>query len=261
MGKLYLLLIPLVIWGCEQTFDNVVDTTAENYQLTDMIFVDHSPPIYDLKNPEDSLLKLRVIFSPQSEVSKVLFDIYASDNSKLNSSPVEMQEVSNKIYEENFILKREYPVGNYNLQFSVTGFNGINKQVAASSFYLNNGQDNIAPVISNLVCTDSIARETSFIFTITTIDSNGLNDIVSTFFKLFRPDGSIVEESPGDTLFAMNDDGDFEHFGDVTAGDGIYSYKNSFSITAPTGNWKFVFQAIDRSNSLSNVIQHYILVQ
>jgi hypothetical protein len=261
MGKLYLLLIPLVIWGCEQTFDNVVDTSTENYQINNIIFVDHDPPVYDLKNPEDSLLKLRVIFAPQSEVSKVLFDIYASNNIRLNSIPIEMQEVSNKIYENQFILKREYPIGNYIVRFSVTGSNGTNKQVAVGSFYFNNGQDNVAPVISNLVCADSIARGASFIFTITTIDSNGMNDIVSTFFKLFRPDGSIVEESPGDTLFAMHDDGDFEHFGDVTAGDGIYSFKNSFSLTAPTGIWKFVFQAIDRSNSLSNVIQHYILVQ
>lgn len=253
MGKLYLLLIPLVIWGCEQTFDNVVDTTTENYQLTSVIGIKDS---VDLKVPGDSLLTLRLIFTPQSQINKVYFDIYASDNTRLNSSPVEMQEVSNKIYEENFVLKREYPVGNYNLKFSVTGFDGKNKQVAVSSFYFNNGQDNVPPVISNLVIPDTIARGVSFVFTVTAIDSNGSNDIKSVYFVLYRPDSSIVEQSP----FFMHDDGD-PGFGDVEAGDGIYSFKNSFGVTAQTGNWRFIFQAKDRSSSLSNIIEHFLLVQ
>ena len=49
------------------------------------------------------------------------------------------------------------------------------------------------------------------------------------YFELFRPDGTVVEENPGDTIFSMHDDGNSEVFGDEIAGDGIYSFKNSFA--------------------------------
>ena len=135
------------------------------------------------------------------------------------------------------------------------------QRVARGSFNYNNGQNNVTPVISDLVCPNSINRGVDFIFSVTANDPNGLNDIESVSFKLFRPDGTIVEESPGDTLFAMHDDGDLGTFGDSTAGDGVYSFKNSFALTAQTGNWKFIFQAEDRGGSLSNIIEHFISVQ
>lgn len=258
MGKLYLLLIPLVIWGCEQTFDNVIDTTTENYQLTSVIGIKDS---VDLKIPGDSLLSPRLIFTPQSQINKVYFDIYASDNNKLNSAPIKMDEKSSKIYEETFILKREYPIGNYYIKFSVTGFDGINRQIASSSFYFNNGQDNVAPVISNLVIPDTISKGVYFNFSVMVTDSNGLNDIRKengVFFNLFRPDSSIVQASP----FYMHDDGD-PGFGDEVAGDGIFSFRNSFlqDTTTQVGNWRFVFQARDRSGLMSNIIEHYLYVQ
>lgn len=258
MGKYYLLLIPLLIWGCEQTFDNVIDTSTENYQLTSVIGIKDT---VDLKVPGDSLLSLRLIFSPQSEINKVYFDIYASDNTRLNSVPVEMQEVLNKIYEEQFILKEENPIGNYNVRFSVTGFDGKNKQVAVSSFYFNNGQDNLPPIISNLVIPDSIAKGVFFNFSVTATDPNGLNDIRpedGVFFNLYRPDSTIVQAEP----FFMHDDGD-AGFGDDVAGDGIFSYRNSFlqDSTTQVGNWKFVFQARDRSGLVSNIIEHFLYVQ
>ena len=258
MGKYYLLLIPLLIWGCEQTFDNVIDTSTENYQLTSVIGIKDT---VDLKVPGDSLLSLRLIFSPQSEINKVYFDIYASDNTRLNSVPVEMQEVLNKIYEEQFILKEENPIGNYNVRFSVTGFDGKNKQVAVCSFYFNNGQDNLPPIISNLVIPDSIAKGVFFNFSVTATDPNGLNDIRpedGVFFNLYRPDSTIVQAEP----FFMHDDGD-AGFGDDVAGDGIFSYRNSFlqDSTTQVGNWKFVFQARDRSGLVSNIIEHFLYVQ
>lgn len=262
MRKSYFLLIPLLIWGCEKTYDNLIDTSTANYQVSNIIFIDHSPPVvYDLKTPADSLLKLRIKFTEESVVNKTFFDVYASDNSRLNSSPVEMQEVTDNIYENQFILKRENPIGNYTVRFSASGLDGKTKQVAVGSFYFNNGQDNLPPVISNLVCPDSVARGVSFIFSIKADDPNGRNDILSTFFSLYRPDGTVVEENPGDIYFAMHDDGNLTVFGDSTANDGIYSFKNSFGQTSQTGNWKFIFQAIDLSDSLSNIIEHYLFVQ
>jgi len=258
MRKAYFLLIPLLFWGCEKTYDDIIDSGTDNYQVSSIAGLKDT---VDMKVPGDSLLNLRLIFTPPSQVYKAYFDVYASDNSKLNSTPVEMYKIIDDLYENQFILMREYPIGNYTVKFSAEGFEGNIKQVALGTFYFKNGQDNLPPEISNLICPDSISRGINFIFSVKTDDPNGRNDILSTFFSLYRPDGTPVEESPGDIYFAMHDDGNLTVFGDSTANDGIYSFKNSFQSTSQTGNWKFVFQAIDRSNSLSNIIEHYLLVQ
>jgi len=257
MRKYYLLIIPLLNWGCEQTFDNVIDTATENYQLTSVVGIKDS---VDLKVPGDSLLSLRLIFTPESKINKVFFDIYASDNSRLNAEPVEMQEVSNKIYEEQFILKRENPIGDYNLKFSVTGFDGINKQVATSSFYFNNGQDNVPPEISNLIMPDSVQRGNTILFTVEVSDSNGLNDVEYVFYEAYNPDGIKVVNSQGISEFPMFDDGNTSENGDVAAGDGIYTVVLTFPVSAQEGTWRFEFLARDRSKTLSNKIIHNIVV-
>jgi hypothetical protein len=58
----------------------------------------------------------------------------------------------------------------------------------------------------------------------------------------------------------MVDNGDKEGFGDEKAGDGLFSFKNSFGTTSQTGNWRFEFQAKDKSNELSGVIIHNLQV-
>lgn len=257
MGKYYLLLIPLLIWGCEQTFDNVIDTSTENYQLTSVIGIKDT---VDLKEPGDSLLSLRLIFAPQSEINKVYFDIYASDNTGLNSAPVEMQEVLDKIYEEHFILKEENPIGNYNIRFSVTDFDGKNKQVAVSSFYFNNGQDNVPPMISNLIMPDTVQLGGTILFTVEVSDSNGLNDVESVFYEAYNPDGIKIINTQGISEFPMFDDGNTQENGDVTAGDGIYTVVLTFPVSAQLGLWRFEFLARDRSKTISNKIIHNIVV-
>ena len=146
MRKFGLLLIPLLFWGCDKTFENVIDVTRENYQVT---VVSGIKDTIDLKNPSDSLLNLRLIFTPESEVNRVYFDVIDPDDSPLNSAPIEMINISGVIYENQFILKPEHPNGKYKVQFSVTGFDGENQVAAVSSFQFNNGQDNIPPFISN----------------------------------------------------------------------------------------------------------------
>lgn len=259
MRKSYLLFIPLLIWGCEQTYDNVIDTSTENYQVTSIVGIKDTINLYN--SPGDSLLNVKIIFTPESEVNKVQFSVFASDNSQLDPSPVEMIQDSLNQFANHFILSNRNPNGVYTIKFSAVGSNGINKQVAVSNFNFVNGQDSIPPVISNLVLPDTIERNVSFIFSVTAYDENGLNDIESVNFVLYRPDNTVVEESPGDTLFTMHDDGNLVVFGDTTANDGIYSFKNSFGQTSQTGNWKFVFQAIDRSDKLSNIIERLLFVQ
>ena len=56
MKKLLFLIVPLIFWGCEKTFDNVIDVSTEKYQVTS---VTH-PASLDLKNPDDSILTVRI---------------------------------------------------------------------------------------------------------------------------------------------------------------------------------------------------------
>jgi hypothetical protein len=255
MRKAYLLLIPLLIWGCEKTYDNLIDTSTENYQLSSVVGIKDT---IDLKNPGDSLLALRLIFTPQSQVGKVFFDVYASDNSRLNSSSVEMQEVTENIFENQFILKRENPIGNYTVRFSASGNQGITKQIAVASFYFNNGQDNVPPVISNLIAPDTvtIGSDTTFIqLNLDVEDANGLSDVLSVWFDSYLPNGNPSSQNP----IALYDDG--ISGGDVTAGDGKYS---RIVILPPVGvtkgTYRWEFRARDRSGTLSNQIIHFLVV-
>jgi hypothetical protein len=255
----YLLLIPLLIWGCEKTYDNLIDTSTENFQVSDVVFIDHSLPIvYDLKIPADSLLKLRINFTQQSEVNKSYFDVYASDNSRLNASPIEMQKITETIFENQFLLKREYPIGNYTVRFSASGLDGKTKQVAVGSFYFNNGQDNVPPVISNLIAPDTvtIGSDTTFIqLNLDVEDANGLSDVLAVWFDSYLPNGNPSSQNP----IALYDDG--ISGGDVTAGDGKYS---RIVILPPVGvtkgTYRWEFRARDRSGTLSNQIIHFLVV-
>ncbi len=119
MRKTYLLFIPLLIWGCEQTYENVVDTSTENYQVSLIAGIKDT---VDLKVPADSLLSLRLIFTPQSVVNKTYFSIIASDFTQLNSSPIEMVEILDNVFENSFVLTSQNPNGNYTIKFSATGF-------------------------------------------------------------------------------------------------------------------------------------------
>ena len=256
MRKFGLLLIPLLFWGCDKTFENVIDVTRENYQVT---VVSGIKDTIDLKNPSDSLLNLRLIFTPESEVNRVYFDVIDPDDSPLNSSPIEMINISGVIYENQFILKPEHPNGKYKVQFSVTGFDGENQVAAVSSFQFNNGQDNIPPFISNTVVDPdtAVVTDTTIIFTsVEAMDSNGVNDIKEVYYIVYRPDGS----TSGAKLLLF-DDGNIEDHGDLVAGDGIYSRLIQINETNDKGTYRFEFQAEDRSGEFSNIINHFVLIQ
>jgi len=263
MRKFGLLLIPLLFWGCDKTFENVIDVTQENYQVTGVAGIKDT---IDLKIPSDSLLNLRLIFTPESIVNRVYFNVIDPDDSPLNSSPIEMVNTVGSIYENQFILKSEYPNGKYGVQFSVTGFDGESQVVALSSFQFNNGQDNLPPVISNTVINpDTVVVDTTVvIFTSVGVsDPNGASDIDKVYFIVYKPDSTT-----NDVKILMFDDGSCcpipplnQTSGDVTAGDGIYSRKIEVNENNDKGTYRFEFQAEDRLGELSNVINHFVLIQ
>ena len=255
MRKSYFLLIPLLIWGCEKTYENLIDTSTDNFQVNSLSGI---KDINLLENPEDSILTFTMTFSSGSFVSDAYFDIYFSDNSKVNSSPVEMQEIFDNTYSGQYFLGRANPIGNYTVRFSAIGIEGTAKQVALGSFQFNNGQENLPPEISNTVIDPdtAVVNDTTIIFTsVEAMDPNGASDILEIYFIVYRPDGTT-----NNSKVLLYDDGNLEN-GDVVAGDGIYSRLIQVNQNNQKGTYRFEFSAKDRLGDLSNIINYFVLIQ
>jgi hypothetical protein len=255
MRKSYFLLIPLLIWGCEKTYDNLIDTSTDNFQVNSLSGI---KDINLLENPEDSILTFTMTFSSGSLVSDAYFDIYFSDNSKVNSSSVEMQDIFDNTYSRQYFLGRANPIGNYTVRFSAIGIEGTAKQVALGSFQFNNGQDNEPPEIFNTVIEPDtvVVTEPTVIFTsVGAMDPNGASDILEIYFIAYRPDGST-----NNNKVLLYDDGRPEN-GDLIAGDGIYSRLIQVDQSNQKGTYRFEFRAKDRLGDLSNILNHFVLIQ
>lgn len=263
MNKIILLisLSLLIILGCEPEFDNVIDVNNSNYQV---LLVAPTGDITYVVG--DSVITVKIDFTSQSEVDLVTFDIVGSDGKLLNSSPVRMfdngkpengDDVSgdNK-FAEKFSLRQTDPVGKYTINFYVEE-NGNRDKVALANFNYDNGQTNVAPVISNdIIEPDTVvANDTVVILnSVMVLDPNGLNDVEQVYFIVNRPDSSTA-------LLDLFDDGDLETNGDSTAGDGIYSRLISVNQNNTKGTYRFDFQARDRGGLLSNTISHFVVIQ
>lgn len=256
MRKAILVVLPLFIWGCEPTYDNVIDTSTENYQVTSILGIKETINLYE--SPSDSVLNLRLILTPESEVNQVYFSVYASDNSQLHLSPIQMVEDSVNEFENQFILLSQNPNGIYTIKFSITGLDGKNRQVAISNFNFINGQDTLPPVISNTVIdpdTVVVTQPTTIFTSVEAMDPNGSSDILQVYFKVYKPDGTT-----NNTKIELFDDGNIS-IGDQIAGDGVYSRLIQVDQTNDKGTYRFEFQAEDRSGELSNILNHFVLIQ
>lgn len=120
---------------------------------------------------------------------------------------------------------------------------------------------NDPPVISNVVAPDTVKidpqQNTRILITVDVTDPQGLDDIDYVQFRSFLPDGREAQDSP----IQMADDGNTSVTGDEVAGDGTYSR----IIILPSsgvmpGDFRFVFQASDKSGALSNTIEHILTV-
>lgn len=255
MRKIVLLLLPIIIIGCEQTFDNIIDAVKNNYQVS---FVSPSDSI--TFREDDSLVTIRIIFTSSSEVSDVFCDVFASDNSKLNSSKIQLFDDNNdNRFSNEFPLSQYYPNGIYNIRYYVKNADETMNQVALASFKYNNGQDNLPPEIANTVVdpdTVVVNAPTVILTSVEASDPNGQNDILKVFFIVYNPDGST-----NGTELELFDDGNVDDHGDLVEGDGIYSLLIQVDQTNEKGSYRFEFSARDRGGKLGNKIDHIVLIQ
>jgi hypothetical protein len=261
MQKIALLLLPFIFIACDKTFDEIIDTTPNNYQVTSV-----SPVDSFTYQPNDSLITIRIIFSISSEVSNVFCDVIASDDTRLNESPFPLLDIGNNRFSNDFPLSEFYPNGIYNIRYYVQNHDQSLQQVALSSFNYNNGQSNLPPEIANTVVEPDTVRvtQTTLIFTsVEASDQNGASDILEVYFIVYKPDGTTNNAK---TL--LFDDGSCcplppndEPSGDITAGDGVYSRIIEVNENNDKGTYRFVFQAKDRGGKFSNMIDHFVLIQ
>lgn len=265
MKKYLLILLPFLFFGCEKDFDEIIQPKQPVYNVLATSSFDSFE-----YSENDSVVTLFIKVDTLSIISRAYCDIYSSENRKVNTTPLELFDNGNLsngdttandfIYSNKFVLSINYPNGRYNVRYYIADESHTSILAAVQTFSYDNGKNKIAPILSDLQIPDTVSRSQSFVFSVFAVDSNGLNDIEIVYFELFRPDGSQVEINP-DNKFIMHDDGNFAVWGDETAGDGRFSYRNSFSNTAQIGSWRFEFEARDRSSKLSNRIIHSLVVQ
>ncbi len=264
-----LLLLPVLFWGCEKTYDSVVNPKQNNtVQVTGIAEIDSVDYL-----TSDSVLTFAISFNSTEQIQSVQFNIVSPAGTQLNSSPITLYndgdlsahgDVSavDTTFSNKFTMSNSYINGVYIVKYYVTDIYNSSNYISAQNFVFDNGKDRFAPQISNLLLPDSVARDVVFTFFVTASDSNGLDDIALVYFELYKPDSTLVTDGNGNSIFAMHDDGNLSVWGDSTANDGIYSFKNYFSSNPPAqiGIWRFEFQAIDNSNLLSNKIIQNIKV-
>jgi len=116
------------------------------------------------------------------------------------------------------------------------------------------------PVISNLSAPDTVqivpGQVVQVLITIEVTDPQGLSDIDFVRFRSFLPNSNEAGDSP----IGLADDGNTFSTGDEVAGDGTYSRIINLPPTALRGDFRFVFEARDKSGLSSNIIEHIMTV-
>lgn len=253
-------LLAISFYACENIPHDIIDSKFADYKIVKL----ETPSTFFYSNP-DSLFTASVTIQSISSVDQVWLSVKSVDGTSYVTKQVFLTKgtatQTSTIFTAKVPMSKKVSSGKYLVEFFISDNIRVSPdnvtKVGEQVLVYNNNQTNFAPVISNLVLADNITRETPFTFTVKVDDQNGLGDISQVTFKLTRPDGTVVipnPNTPNINYFLMVDNGD-SVLGDAKAGDGIYSFKNTFGPTAQTGNWQFEFQAKDKSGAVSNVIK------
>jgi len=267
MNKISFLFIVLLMAGCSKDYNNVVDVPVTNFQVSAVGTVNTFN-----YTPSDSILTLNIKFSSIEGVKSVFCDINTPDDKPLNNGHIELLDngensangdsvSGDNIFSNKFTMSSSFSHGNYDINYYITLNDGSEKLVAQQIIKYDNGQSNIAPVISNLVMPDTVQFDQSFTFSVQAIDSNGAGDISQVYYELYKPDGTKISNSQGISKFPLSDSGDTITSGDITANDGVYTNKLTFPSGQPAGDWVFKFHAIDTGAKISNEISKTVTVK
>ncbi|MCX6150159.1 MAG: hypothetical protein NTX22_06525 [Ignavibacteriales bacterium] len=264
MKKIILLIIPLFYFGCDKIPSGVVDSKPINFQAYKII----APEIF-VYNQNDSSFTTSVKMNYSDNIRQVWLDYYSSDGKKINSNPINLVDSGNlsegdstggdNVFSVKLSLSKYDPNGKYLIEYFITdNLNHYTKIGEHNLVYFNN-QQNYPPIISNLSAPDSIQltnQEVIITLSLLVVDYNGLSDVKTAFFNSYiPPDGRPSQSNP----IIMYDDGSH---GDIASSDGLFTTQVRLPATGVTkGIYRWEFQAKDRSDSLSNIIIHNLLIK
>jgi len=263
-----LLAFPLL--SCDKIPDGIVDLSRVDYKILGV-----TAPIGFTYSQNDSAVVTSIQISNYETVSNVWCKVTSVDGTLLIKDQIPMYDNGNiafngdqtkgdGIYTAKFIMGKLNPNGSYQIEYFIE--DNIRPapenlvKAGVHIFTFNNGQNNIAPVISSENFPHAVNIGQQFTFSVKAVDPNGQSDIDSVYYKLYRPNGTLVINSQGISKFMLFDDGNTSVHGDLTAQDGIYSAVLTFPSGQPTGIWRFELQARDRGGKYSDPISHNLLV-
>ena len=258
--KIKILLTAIIVfagfYGCEKKSDLVIDpsSTTADYSVVNVTAPDTL--IYSTQNSYATVTAK--VYSSQS-----IKAVYVSvlDPSGNTFAHIEMKNIGDSVYSAEIPFSENDLKGSYDLRFTILIGNSAEKVFARATIYFINHLKDTPPVLSNLTMPDTVAIGVSFVFSVQASDSNGLSDISKVYYELYNPNGQKMKNQQGISQFPLSDNGDKNTTGDEKAGDGIFTQKLYFPQGQPTGKWKFDFTAVDRSDSLSNTITHFLEVK
>jgi hypothetical protein len=264
-------LILAILSGCDKDFEEIIDVSTTSYQVTGTSSFSSFRYVVG-----DSVITIYLNLNSSSNISSVFCDIIASDGKKLNNNPVFLldngnaangdQTAGDNRFTNRFPLSQQNPIGAYRINFYVIDRESTTKLAAVQQFTYDNGQTNVAPVIVNSVIEPDtvVVNDTIPIFcSVEASDINGLSDLEQVYFIVHRPDGST-----SGVKLDLLDDGSCcpipptnQVSGDLTADDGIFSRIIQVDQNNAKGTYRFEFQTVDRGGLLSNIINHFVLIQ
>lgn len=269
--KKYILffLLPVLIGGCEKTYNDVIDAKIISYQVISTSIESVNSDSLITYSPFDSLITIRLKINSSKDINGIYCSIVAPDGNPLNSSQIQLLDNGNavngdsaagdNIYSNKFPMSRNDIVGLYTVNFFVTDAGNSSKITAVQSFVYDNGQSNLPPQLTNLVAPDTVAvvSPKSVIFlSVVPSDPNGRRDVKSVYFISYKPDGSTSGNKN-----ELLDDGNFKLDGDIQAGDGLYSILIEVTPQNTKGTYRFDFQAMDWGGALSDILSHNIVIK
>jgi hypothetical protein len=269
----YVLLV-LLGGGCERRESTIIDTQGQTPLLAQVIVSPSSINsdtinVGSSRKPEDTLSLSTTITAHVDQmagnpISAVRFSLKNPDNNEAISQGALLDDGNGADQRRNdgiYSGKAEFQIervviGVFQVEVTAEGSNGFQSNTVIAPLTVYRG--NHPPVISAIQAPDTVhlgSQDQLLVLHVSADDPDGLADLARVILNSYLPDGSPSKQNP----IPMYDDGSPDH-GDTIAGDGIFSLIIQLSYTTPTGTYKFVFQAFDRSNVGSSTIVHTVTV-
>ncbi len=266
MKKTFILLfLPILFfYGCAKDDGNIVDPVIGTENNSSVAVVSVDSPDTLLYSLTDALPVKIVLTNPEiiSSLSATIKDF--RDNIPIAAIPLtksaQVNDSTNE-YSGVFEIDTTYTSGVYTIDYNVQLLSGFKEKVAVKYVYIKRLFGNMPPVLSHLVIPDTVSFDEVFTFHVDVFDINGADDVKKVYYKMYKPDGSLVVNTQGISEFPLSDAGDTSESGDVTAGDGIYTMRLLIPTGQPAGVWRMDFHAVDFQDSLSNILSHNLTVQ